>query len=407
MDPDVLLAYASRIENDLCQNILPFWIERVVDQERGSFHGALTNDLQIQRQVERGALLTSRILWTYSAAYRRYRDEAWLAMADHAYADLLGRFHDAEHGGFFWSIAPDGSVLQPRKQIYGQAFALYALAEYHHATRKPEPLAHAIELHRLIETHATEPVHGGYIEATSRDWTPIADMRLSAVDLNEPKSQNNHLHLMEAYANLVRAWPDPSLRHALTRLVEIMITRILDPETAHLGLFFAHDWSLRSNTVSYGHDIEAAWLLCDAADALGDSDLRSRVRSLAVRIADVTLAEGVDEDGGVFNAGSPDAAPNTNKEWWPQAEAVIGFLNAWQIAGDERHLTAALRTWDFIETRLIDRTHGEWLRGVTRDGQVLKDELKVGFWKCPYHNGRAALEATARLRILAESAGRA
>ncbi|HYP18021.1 MAG TPA: AGE family epimerase/isomerase, partial [Opitutus sp.] len=288
-----------------------------------------------------------------------------------------------------------------RKQVYGQAFAIYALSEYHRATQQGTPLEVAISVFRLLETHARERTAGGYLEAFSREWQPIADMRLSAVDLNEPKSQNTHLHVMEAYTNLLRVWNDDSLRRTQRELVELMLARIVDAGTGHLGLFFANDWSLRSDRISYGHDIEAAWLFTEAADVLGDAALIARVRALARQIADVTLAEGVDTDGAVFNEGSPRGLTNTNKEWWPQAEAVVGFLNAYQLGGDERHLAAALRAWDFIEQRLIDRRHGEWLRGVTRDGAVLADELKVSFWKCPYHNGRAALEAVTRLRAIA------
>jgi mannobiose 2-epimerase len=403
MDSRVLQDYAARIEDDLRRNILPFWIAHAIDRERGAFFGALTNDLVVDSQAERGALLTSRILWTYAAAHRRYHESGHLAMADRAYADLVENFFDRTHGGFFWSIAADGRVLRDRKQVYGQAFALYALAEYHLATGRQEPLDQAIAIFRLLEIHTREPRHGGYLEASSRSWQPVADMRLSDCDLNEPKSQNTHLHVMEAYANLLRAWPDESLRHAQRALVEIMLTRIVDPQTGHLGLFFAEDWTPRSNRVSYGHDIEAAWLLIDAAETVGDATLLARAQSLAIKIANVTLDEGVDTDGALFNEGGPHGLTNTNKEWWPQAEAVVGFLAAYPLSGDERHLHAALRAWDFIEQRLIDRRHGEWLRGVSRDGAVLADELKVSFWKCPYHNGRAALEAVRRLRALAVS----
>jgi mannobiose 2-epimerase len=225
-------------------------------------------------------------------------------------------------------------------------------------------------------------------------------MRLSAVDLNEPKSQNTHLHIMEAYTRLLQVWPDPGLRRVLTELVEVMLDRIVDPKTGHLGLFFAEDWALRYDRISYGHDIEAAWLLTWSADTLQDPDLIARIRPLAVKIADVTLAEGVDTDGGVYNQGDPGGLTDTNKEWWPQAEAVVGFLNAFRLSGQERFLAAAFRTWDFIELRLIDRRNGEWFRGVTRDGRMLDNELKVSFWKCPYHNGRTGLEAVRRLSEL-------
>ena len=401
MDRTALLTCADRIEADLRGNILPFWIRHGVDPATGAFVGSLTNDLQVDPAAERGALLACRILWTFSAAHHRYGQADYLAMADRAYADLLAHFHDPQYGGFYWSIAADGRVRRDRKQVYGQAFAIYALSEYHRASGRREPLDLAIAVYRLLEDHAREPEFGGYVEAFSRTWQPIADQRLSPVDLNEPKSQNTHLHVMEAYANLLRVWRDAELRCALGELVQVMLDRIVDPRTAHLGLFFANDWSLRHDRVSYGHDIEAAWLLTDAAEAIGDPSLLARVQALAVRIADVTLAEGVDADGAIFNEGGPRGLTNTNKEWWPQAEAVVGFLNAYQLRGDERHLRAALRTWEFIESRLIDRTHGEWLRGVTRDGQVLAGELKLGFWKCPYHNGRTGLEAPARLRAIA------
>jgi len=397
--------YLARIEGDLLGNILPFWMERV-RVVGGGFVGAMTNDLSVDGAAERGALLTSRILWTYSAAYARYRNPEYLAMADHAFADLMGVFHDRQNGGFFWSVAADGSILRDRKQVYGQAFAIYALAEYHAATGRPEPLALATATQRLLEAHARDGRHGGYLEAFGRAWEPIADMRLSARDMNEPKSQNTHLHVMEAYSRLLDVWPDPGLRGQLAQILEIMLGRILDWRTGHLGLFFAQDWAPRSDRISYGHDIEAAWLLCCAADALGDPELQARVRPLAVRIAEATLAEGVDSDGGVYNEGSPRGLTNTDKEWWPQAEAVVGFLNAFQLSGEGRYLAAAFRTWDFIETRLIDRGKGEWLRGVSREGRVLADELKVSFWKCPYHNGRTGLEATRRLRELAAAPGR-
>ena len=397
MNPAETADYLRRIEDDLRQNILPFWMERVANRETGSFFGSITNDLVVDASVERGALLTARILWTYYAAYAQFGDPDYLAMADLAHGDLTAHFHDTANGGFWWSVAGDGSVLRDRKQVYGQAFAIYALAEYHGASGLREPLDLAIETYRLIEKHARS-TKGGYLEAFGRAWEPIDDMRLSVVDMNEPKSQNTHLHVMEAYARLLLAWPDPGLRKALAELVQIMLVRILNPATGHLGLFFADDWTPRSDRVSYGHDIEAAWLLLRAADALGDPGVVALIRPLALKIAKVTLIEGLDEDGGIYNQGGPGGLTDTNKEWWPQAEAVVGFIDAYQHSGQEHYLEAAFRTWEFIELRLIDHLRGEWFRGVTRDGAVLDNELKVSFWKCPYHNGRAGLEAVRRLQ---------
>jgi len=391
--PDLL----HRVETDLRGNILPFWIERAVNRPARTFHGSLANDLTVDPAAERGALLTSRILWTYARAWRQYGDAGYRAMADLAHEDLMARHHDAAHGGFYWSINADGTVLRDRKQVYGQAFAIYALAEYHEATGHRGALEQAIALFRLLEQHARERRFGGYLEAFQRDWTPVADMRLSDVDQNDPKSQNTMLHVMEAYTRLLAAWPDPGLQAALRDLVEVMLTRIVDPRTFHLGLFFTNDWQPTSRKISYGHDIEAAWLLTRAAATLGEAALSARVKGVALRITDVTLAEGTDTDGGIFNLGDDTGVIDDTREWWPQAEAVVGFVDAWQISGDARYLAAAARTWDFIERNLIDRENGEWFRGVTKAGAVMGSFEKVGFWKCPYHNGRLGLELVARL----------
>lgn len=397
-------AYARRIESDLVGNILPFWLKHAIDPKRECFHGSVGPDLKPDPSALRGALLTSRILWTYSAAYRRYRTSEYLRMADFAYLDLLSHFHDSRHGGFFWSLRPDGTVLQDRKQTYGQAFAIYALSEYHAASGRPEPLEIAIEVHHLLERHARDPELGGYVEALGRDWKPIADMRLSAGDMNVPKSQNTLLHVMEAYACLLRVWPDADLERSQIDLLRVMVDHVLQGDTGHLGLFFSNDWKPQSDQISYGHDIEAAWLLTEAANGVNHAPLRERIRSIAVRIAEVTLAEGIDTDGAVMNQGGPQGLTNTGKDWWPQAEAVTGFLNAYEIGRHPRHLEAAFRSWDFIETRLIDRTHGEWIRSVDRAGRPAGDMAKISFWKCPYHNGRTGLEAVARLRRLASTA---
>jgi mannobiose 2-epimerase len=386
------------IETDLRGNILPFWIEHVADPAARSFHGTLSNDLKVSADVERGALLTSRILWTYASAHRHFGDTSYRAMADLAYEDLMIRYHDADHGGFYWSINANGSMRRDRKQVYGQAFAMYALAEYHAATGLLAPLDAAVALFRLLEEKAREQVHGGYLEAFARDWSPIADMRLSEVDQNDPKSQNTMLHVMEAYTRLLGVWPDTALRAALRTLVELLVTRVLDSKTFHLGLFFTNDWRPTSTKISYGHDIEAAWLLSRAAEVIGDPALTARITPIALKIADVTLAEGTDVDGAIFNLGDPSGVLDDKREWWPQAEAVVGFLDAWQLSGENRYFEAAAKTWAFIDTNLIDRTNGEWFRGVTREGKVISTFEKVGFWKCPYHNGRMGLEAVTRLK---------
>lgn len=405
LSPDLSAArlreYADRIETDLLTNVLPFWLRHAPAAVDPAFVGSVSNDLVPDTSAERGMLLTARILWTFASAYRRYAKPEYRTMADRAYRDLQNNFRDPVHGGYWWALQADGTISRDRKQVYGQAFVLYALAEYYSATGQTEILEEAVTIFELLETRAREPLHRGYTEAFNRAWHPITDMRLSEVDLNAPKSQNTHLHLLEAYTALGQIWPDMRVWRALRELVELMLTRIAHPATGNLRLFFSNDWTALSDAVSYGHDIEASWLLTLAAETLSGVVWLPRIRPWVEKIADTTLIHGVDYDGGVFNQGAEGSATDMRKEWWPQAEALVGFINAGEITGDTRYWNAALRSWDFIEQHLIDRRHGEWFRGVTRERVVLGDEAKLSFWKCPYHNGRAALEAITRLRAKA------
>jgi mannobiose 2-epimerase len=395
-DPAALRAYLTRIESELRDNILPFWLQHAPDREHGGFVGEISDDLVVKPDAPRGALLSARILWTYSTAYGRYQDPAHLEMARRAYDDLLNRFWDREDGGLLWSITADGQPLVTRKVLYVQAFGIYGLSEFHRATGDQGALDRAIALYRAIEAHCHDHEHGGYYEEFTRDWKLEKGMRRSVMGSLALKSQNAHLHLLEAYTNLLQVWPDPELRRNLRELVEVMLTRIINPANHHLWLFLAADWTPRSDRISFGHDIEASWLLVEAATVLDDPALTARIRTIALQMAQATLAEGVDTDGGLFSEADPKGLTDATKEWWQQAEAATGFLNAFQTSGDPRFLQASLHSWDFIATHLVDRKHGEWFRAVKRDGTVWT-QAKVSFWKCPYHNGRACLEMIDRL----------
>jgi mannobiose 2-epimerase len=164
-----------------------------------------------------------------------------------------------------------------------------------------------------------------------------------------------------------------------------------------LRLFLEEDWSPQSDSISYGHDIEFSWLVVESAEVLGDTALIERARNEAVKIAEATLKEGVDADGGVLEEGGPGGVTKTYKEWWTQAEATVGFINAFQLSGKPAYLQASLKSWDFIDRHLIDRKNGEWFIGVSKEGRVTAP-VKISFWKCPYHNGRACMEMIDRLR---------
>jgi cellobiose epimerase len=394
----------AAVARDLSENVLPFWMRRVLDEDSG-FQGFVGEDGSADPFAPLGGVLAARLLWTFSAVSRYTRDEAHRMAADHFHGWLLERFWDAEHGGTYWMLDHTGQPLATRKQTYALAFTAYALAEYHLATGRQDALDQALTLFRTIEERAADRALGGYFEARSRDWGPLADVRLSEKDLNAPKSMNTHLHVMESYANLLRASGQAQVRERLRDLVLIHLERIVDPVSGHLRLFFDGRFEPVSGAVSYGHDIEASWLIVEAAERTGDAALLERARANAVRMAGLTLEHGFDhEHGGVFAERHEDGRLDAEKHWWMQAEAIVGFLDAFELSHDERFLAAAERTWAFVESFLIDREFGEWRWRVARDGSRIPGLPKVEPWKCPYHNSRAALEVMARVERLIAAA---
>jgi cellobiose epimerase len=387
----------AEMERELVDNILPFWMREAVDERHDGFVGFIAGDGTRNVDASKGSILNARILWTFSAAHRVLGADGYRVVADRAARYLGAHFVDAEHGGVRWMVRADGTALDDRKHVYAQAFAIYGLSEHFRATAEPSSLQLAIGLFRLLERHAYDTVHGGYEEAFDREWVPLDDVRLSEEDADERRSMNTHLHVLEAFANLYRVWPDPLLRHRLVELVELFLARIIDACRGHLHLFFDRDWTPKSEIISFGHDIEASWLLLEAADVLGDDALRARVLPRCIALARAALAEAIDPAGGIYNEAAVAGALDTDKEWWPQAEAIVGFFNAYQESGAEELLLAAERTWDFTKRHIVDRTGGDWHRRVARDGSVRPGHEKVGPWKCPYHNARACLEIMARV----------
>lgn len=383
---------------DLRENILPFWMNHTLDNEYGGFYGALTHNLQVLKDAPKGGILCARILWTYATAYRVFQDASYLEMAQRAYEYLSHYFWDVENGGVYWMLDHQGQPLRDHKHTYAQGFAIYGLAEYYRATGALDSLALAKTLFRLIEKHAYDAVNQGYIEGCNRQWGALDDMRLSAKEPNAQKSMNTLLHLMEAYTNLLRVWPDSLLAARHRELIEIFMERVLDNTTYHFNLFFDRSWQSTPQHISYGHDIEGSWLLVEAAEVSGDTGLLSRVRETAVRMAQAVYDEGVDVDGSVFEYRGLDGVASPEKHWWPQAEAVVGFLNAFQISGQPHFLDAASRCWDYIAEHFIDREYGGWFRVLSPDGTPDISRYKVGPWECPYHNARACFEVLIRVR---------
>ncbi|NGZ75330.1 AGE family epimerase/isomerase [Saccharibacillus alkalitolerans] len=412
---DLTAGWREELDRELRHNILGFWMEHAPAAGDSGFVGEIGADMDVRGDADRSLVLNARILWTFSAAYRRFGSEEYLSIADRAYRYLQERFLDRKYGGYYWMVHADGSAAETKKQVYGQAFAIYALSEYAQAldesaragaaeagseerrSLRSELESGARELYRLIEAHSRDPLHGGYIEAHAEDWSDTEDFSLSGKDLNEKKSMNTHLHVLEGYTNLYRIWPSDELKNRLGELIEVTLTHIVDPASGHFRLFFDDEWNVKSDHVSYGHDIEGSWLLMEAAEALGGEALIERAKATALKMAEAVLRRGVDADGGIWNEASGGSLVDDSKDWWPQAEAMVGFYNAYELTGDAAYREAAARSWAFIRDYLVDREFGEWYWSVSNDRTPNRKEPKVSAWKCPYHNGRACLEMLARL----------
>lgn len=386
---------AAEFQQELA-NILTYWATHAPDPAHGGFYGQLDNDNQPNPLAPKGSVLNARILWTFSAAFGHTRDAAHLAVARRAYDYLTTHFLDPDFGGVYWTVDYGGQPLDAKKQLYALAFSLYGLAEYYRASGAPAALAHAQALFRTIEARSFDPLHGGYFEAFARDWQPLADLRLSAKDANAQKTTNTHLHILEAYATLYQVWPDALLRQQLRALLGYFAERIIDPRTHHLTLFFDEHWRPKPDVISFGHDVEAAWLLLDATEVLGEPALISHFCELAVRLA-AAAAEGLAPDGSLRYELEPGGHWAADRHWWVQAEAVVGFYNAYQVSGDAQFRAYSEGAWRFIQQHLLDRERGEWYWGVRPDYSLMPGEDKAGLWKCPYHNGRACLEMLRRL----------
>ena len=394
-----LTALQEEMEKELLEDILPYWNKYSVDYKHGGFVGKVTSDNKKVDKAEKGGILNARILWTFSSCYARYRTWEMKSMAQRAYTYLMSNFWDNEYGGIYWMLSADGSPADTRKHIYAQAFAIYALCEYASATGEDRALETAHSLFRQIEKVSADKIYGGYYEAFSRQWEPLEDVRLSEKDINEPKSMNTHLHLLEAYTNLYRHYQSKEIRQRLEHLLDVFLDHIIRPDGRSLYTFLGMDWTPRSNEISFGHDIETSWLLAEAVEALPEYTRKEAVDKASYDLASSVMKNGVDADGGLVNEAGPDGWHDLDKDYWPQAEAIVGFFNVYQKTNESMFIDAALKTWDFIKEHVIDKQGGDWWDKVDRSGKPYSIE-KIHAWKGPYHHTRACLEITGRVKEL-------
>ncbi len=393
MQKEVVHDLRNRVLHELTHNILPFWMSNAVDMENGGFVGRIDGEGNILPQSDKGGILNARILWTFSAAWNELKKKEYHAMAERSMEYCLCHFFDKQYGGTYWKISFDGKPADTKKQIYSQAFFIYALSEYYKISGEKKALEKALELFRLIEDKSFDKELNGYFEAFNREWVLLDDLRLSVKDANEKKTTNTHLHILEAYTNLYSVTSMPEVGKQLKNLIEIFLDRIISRENHHLLLFFNEFWNTKSDLISYGHDIETSWLVYEAAQALRDQTLIQKAKIICIDLAKASL-EGLQPDGSMIYE-KEGSKTDTDRHWWPQAETVVGLINLYELSGDEQYLQKAVKCWDYIENNLVDRNNGEWYWSIRNGKPNLQDD-KAGFWKCPYHNARACLEVIRR-----------
>ncbi|MBQ0060575.1 MAG: AGE family epimerase/isomerase [Bacteroidales bacterium] len=383
----------------LQNNILSFWLNKMEDRENRGYYGQMTGKGELVKTANKGGILNARMLWTYSSAYRVLGNPEYLMAATRQKDYILEHFYDKEFGGTFWELDYLGNPVDTKKQFYALGFMIYGLSEYARATGDKEALEYAIRLFETIEEHSLDKEYNGYIEACTREWGEIADMRLSDKDANFPKSQNTHLHIIEPYTNLYRIWKDERLEKALRNLINIFTDKILNPETHHLDLFFENDWTRGAGALeSYGHDIECSWLMHEAALVLGDEALLAKMETVVKQVAKAS-EKGLMPDGSMVHEANLDTGyVDSDLHWWVQAETVVGFINLYEHFNDEDALNKAFSCWEYIKKNLIDYENGEWFWSRDKDGNLNTTDDKAGFWKCPYHNGRMCLEIIERFK---------
>ena len=379
--------------------IADWWVKYSLDHEQGGFYGEVSATNQPEKNASKGIILNARILWFFSEVAREVNNPDYHRCAQRAYEYIVANFVDKEFGGVYWELDAAGVPINTKKQIYAQAFTIYALCAYYQLTHDASALQLAQSCFLLIEQHGIDHPREGYLEAFTREWGVIEDLRLSEKDLNYPKSQNTHLHILEAYTRLYQVDQCESVNAALRYNIDMFDKYMIDKNTHHLRMFMDLEWKDFSPGYTYGHDIEASWLIAQALESLGDDAYTKALTPTLINIAEVTLNEGIGERGQVLDSYNfSSRTVNTDTVWWVQAEGLVGFLYAFAITGEQRYFLAAKNVWEFIKTYQIDKKNGEWFWLSSLDENRSSVNYKVGFWKCPYHNGRAMLEAVRYLQ---------
>lgn len=385
--------FAAQVEEHLTRDIIPFW-HRLRDEEHGGFYGYMGYDLTLDQKAVKGCILNSRILWFFSNAYLLLGDESLLDDARHAFLFLKEHCIDRENGGVYWSLTYDGRPEDTTKHTYNQAFAIYALSSYYDASKDEQALELARALCRVVETKCKDEY--GYLEAFNVRFEPAENDKLSENGVMAEKTMNTLLHVFEAYTELYRVSHDGEVADRLRYMLDLVADKVYNSEIGRQEVFFDRTWNTLIDLYSYGHDIEAAWLIDRGLEILDDAAYTAKLSVMTKTITENIYNRAY--HGHSLDNERENGVTDTTRVWWVQAEAVIGFINGYQHApGREAYLEAARDIWDYIQNHVIDRRCGEWHAALDGEGTPLAKPI-VEPWKCPYHNGRMCIEVIRRMR---------
>ncbi len=403
-DVSSLKAYMPKLEKNLKENIVKFWMTRSLDRENGGYIINFGPKGETKGPGTKMIVTQARQVWLFAHLAREGYGREYLEAADLGYRFLVDQMWDAKNGGFYWEVDSTGSrKLNAKKHLYGQSFALYGISEFYLASERKDVLDFALKFFNLLEARSHDRIYGGYLEYFNEDWsTPPATEISTMGSTPAAKLMNTHLHLLEAMTTFYRASKLPLARERLLELINIETSAVVRKDLAACTDRYDRDWTPRLEgplaTVSYGHDIENVWLLIDACDAAGIPNYP--FLDLYRNLWDYTLRFGYDADkGGVFYTGRfNQPASNRGKEWWVQAEALVSALQMYRLTKDPKYLGIFEQTYDFVEKYQVDWENGEWFATVSPDGKPHGDKAQV--WKAGYHNGRSMIESLKLIKEL-------
>lgn len=383
-----------KFEDHLNQVILPFWMS-LRDDQYGGFYGYVDYDLNVIRDAVKGCILNNRILWFFSNAYMTCGRPELLEYAGHAYSFLKNACLDREYGGVYWSVTYDGKPMEDMKHTYNQAFAIYALSSYYDVSGDPEALSIAWSIYDVIEAHCKDEL--GYLEAFDRKFAPVSNEKLSENGVMAEKTMNTLLHVFEGYSELYRVTKDERVAANLRWMLEIFAKKVYNPALRRQEVFFDREWNTLIDLHSYGHDIETSWLVDRGLEILQDPEMSAMLAPITDALAE-HIYERAYRDSSLLNE-CEKGVDNTNRIWWVQAEAVLGFMNAYQKHPErQEYFDAVQEIWKYIQEKLTDHRPGsEWYWDLDADGNPSDHKPIVEPWKCPYHNGRMCFEMIRRL----------